>query len=82
LSGFFEAMLVGAWITMIGSKRMGIFMWVPNKREDLEILKDLLEARRIKPVIDRQFELSEVPVALRYLEQGHARGKLVIRYDA
>jgi NADPH:quinone reductase-like Zn-dependent oxidoreductase len=53
-------------------------MWIPNKREDLEFLKGLLEAGKIKPFIDRHFELSEVPEALRYLEQGHARGKVVI----
>ncbi len=78
VAGFFQALVLGGWISMTGSKRMGIFMWSPNKREDLEFLKGLLEAGKIKPVIDRHFELSEVPAALRYLEQGHARGKVVI----
>lgn len=78
VAGFFQALFLGGWVSMTGSKRMGIFMWIANKREDLEFLKGLLEAGKIRPVIDRHFELSEVPEALRYLEQGHARGKVVI----
>ena len=41
-------------------------------------MKELLEAGKVKPVIDRCYPLSEVPEALRYLEEGHARGKVVI----
>jgi NADPH:quinone reductase-like Zn-dependent oxidoreductase len=78
VAGFFQALFLGGWISMTGSKKMGIFVWVPNKREDLDFLKGLLEVGKIKPIIDRDFELSEVPEALRYLEQGHARGKVVI----
>ena len=78
LGGFFQALLLGGWITLTGRKKMGVFMWVPNKREDLDFLKGLLEAGRITPLIDSRFPLSEVPQALRYLEEGRARGKLVI----
>jgi len=46
--------------------------------EDLTILRDLMQAGKVTPVIDRTYKLSEVPEALRYLEQGHARGKVVI----
>ena len=46
--------------------------------EDLEYLKELIEAGKVTPVIDRTYPLSEVPEAMRRLEQGHARGKLVI----
>jgi NADPH:quinone reductase-like Zn-dependent oxidoreductase len=46
--------------------------------EDLAFLGDLLEAGKVKPVIDRRYELSEAPEALAYLGQGHARGKIVI----
>jgi len=46
---------------------------------DLVVLQELLEAGTVTPVIDRQYELSEVPEALRYLGEGHARGKVVIR---
>ena len=48
------------------------------KHEDLIALKELLEAGKITPVIDRTFPLNDVPDALRYLEKGHARGKVVI----
>jgi NADPH:quinone reductase-like Zn-dependent oxidoreductase len=41
-------------------------------------LKDLIEAGKLKPVIDRTFPLSEAPQAIGYLEQGHARGKVVL----
>ena len=47
-------------------------------REDLQFLKELIEAGKVTPVIDRTYSLSEVPEAIRYLEEGHARGKVVI----
>jgi NADPH:quinone reductase-like Zn-dependent oxidoreductase len=43
------------------------------------ILQELLASGKVKPVIDRTYSLSEVPEAVRYLEEGHARGKVVIR---
>ena len=49
-----------------------------RNKDDLEILKDLIEAGRITPVIDRTYPLSEVRNAIGYLEEGHARGKIVI----
>jgi len=49
----------------------------PNKN-DLVFMKELLEAGKVKPVIDRCYPLREVPDALRYLGNGHARGKIVI----
>jgi len=49
-----------------------------RNKDDLEILKGLIEAGKITPVIDRTYPLSEVPTAIRYLEGGHARGKVVI----
>ena len=47
-------------------------------KEDLTILQNLMETGKIKPVIDRRYKLSELPEAIRYLEEGHARGKVVI----
>jgi NADPH:quinone reductase-like Zn-dependent oxidoreductase len=47
-------------------------------KADLEILRDLIEAGKITPVIDRRYNLREVPQAIGYVEQGHARGKVVI----
>jgi NADPH:quinone reductase-like Zn-dependent oxidoreductase len=51
---------------------------VRRTREALLDLKALIEARRVTPVIDRTYPLNEVPEAMRYLEKGHARGKVVI----
>jgi NADPH:quinone reductase-like Zn-dependent oxidoreductase len=46
--------------------------------EDMIVLKELIEAGKVAPVIDRTYPLSEAPQAIRYVEQGHARGKVVI----
>jgi len=50
-------------------------------KEDLALMRELLETGKVTPVIDRRYGLSEVPEALRYLEEGHARGKVVITLD-
>jgi NADPH:quinone reductase-like Zn-dependent oxidoreductase len=50
-------------------------------KEDLTILGELMQAGKVKPVIDRRYSLGEVPEAIRYLEKGHARGKVVITLD-
>ncbi len=50
-------------------------------QEDLTIIGGLIEARKVTPVIDRCYRLSEVPEAIRYLEEGHARGKVVITLE-
>ena len=52
--------------------------WEPFKTEDVVLLKELIEAGKVTPVIDRTYPLAEVPEALRYLEAGHAQGKVVI----
>ncbi len=49
---------------------------------DLAILKELIETRKVTPVIDRSYTLTEVPQAIRYLEEGHARGKVVITFES
>jgi NADPH:quinone reductase-like Zn-dependent oxidoreductase len=48
------------------------------RKEDLLVLKELVEDGKVRPVIDRTYSLSEAPDAIRYLETGHARGKTVI----
>ena len=50
-------------------------------QEDLTLLAGLMQAGKLTPVIDRRYPLSEVPAAIRYLEEGHARGKVVIVPD-
>jgi NADPH:quinone reductase-like Zn-dependent oxidoreductase len=59
------------------SQKLGSFLAKPNK-DDLQFLKELIEAGELTPVIDRTYSLSEVPEAIRYLEEGHARGKVVL----
>lgn len=73
----FEAMLQGPIISMRGSKKMGNMLVKPNK-DDLIFMKDLIEAGKVIPAIDRRFTLSEIAEAFRYLEEGHAQGKIVI----
>ncbi|MFC1933271.1 NAD(P)-dependent alcohol dehydrogenase [Chloroflexota bacterium] len=63
---------------MGGSKKVGLGMWKPNRKEDLELLTELFETGKVKPVIDKVYPLSEVPAAMRYLEEGHVQGKLII----
>jgi len=60
----------------VSQKIVGILA-KPNK-EDLTVLRDLMATGKVTPVIDRRYSLSEVPEAIRYLEAGHARGKVVI----
>lgn len=79
-SQVFGAALLGPWISMTGNKKISNMASKPNQK-DLGFMKDLLEAGKVKPVIDRRYPLSEVPEAIRYLEEGHARGKVVINIE-
>jgi NADPH:quinone reductase-like Zn-dependent oxidoreductase len=62
------------------SQDMRMFIAQLNK-EDLTVLRDLIQAGKVTPVIDRRYRLGEAPAAIRYLELGHARGKVVITID-
>jgi NADPH:quinone reductase-like Zn-dependent oxidoreductase len=75
-----QAMLLGPLLSLIGSRKLGFVMARINKA-DLVVLQDLLATRRIVPVIDRRYPLSAVTQAVRYLEEEHARGKVVITVD-
>jgi NADPH:quinone reductase-like Zn-dependent oxidoreductase len=50
-------------------------------KEDLTVLRDLMQEGKLTPVIDRQYQMSETADALRYLEEGHARGKVVVQIE-
>ena len=73
-----QAMLQGPWISMTGSQRMGNMGVAKPNQNDLVIVKELLEAGKVRPVIDRCYPLNQVADAIRYLEEGHAQGKVVI----
>ncbi|MCI0404701.1 MAG: NAD(P)-dependent alcohol dehydrogenase [candidate division Zixibacteria bacterium] len=76
----FQAMLLGPLISMAGKKKLGFLLANPNKN-DLLFIKELLETGNIKPVIDRRYPLQEVPEAIRYVEAGHAKGKVIITLE-
>ena len=62
------------------SQQMGMMMADANHK-DLTILADMMQAGTVKPIIDRTYPLSQIADAIRYLEQGHARGKVVITLE-
>ena len=72
----FELLFIAPWIALTTKKRMGILAHKQNK--DMAFLIELFETGKIQPVIDRRYTLEEIPEAIRYLGEGHARGKLVI----
>ena len=76
----FQAMLVGPLMSAAGGRKMGGLSAKAN-REDLVFIKGLLETGKVVPVIDRRYPLSETAEALRYLGEGHARGKVVVTVE-
>jgi NADPH:quinone reductase-like Zn-dependent oxidoreductase len=71
-----DALLYGPLLSL-GNQKFGNLLTRPSQ-SDLLFLKDLIETGKIKPVIDRTYTLREVPEAIRYIEEGHARGKVVV----
>ncbi len=74
----FQALLLGPLFSLAGGRKMGNLL-AHVSQQDLIYLRDLIEAGRITPIIDRCYPLEQVPDAMRYLEEGHAEGKIVIR---
>ena len=62
-------------------RQKSISLMAKLNRKDLDAIAALIAQGRVTPVIDRRYSLSEVPDAVRYLEQGHARGKVIIDVD-
>jgi NADPH:quinone reductase-like Zn-dependent oxidoreductase len=77
ISRLFQVLLFGSIISRIMRRKLKCLMVKPN-RSDLVILKDMIEAGKIVPAIDRTYPLSEVPTAIRQLEQRQVRGKVAI----
>jgi len=71
-----QALVVSPFV----SQKMGMMM-AELKKSDLAILGDMMQSGKVKPVIDRTYKLSELPAAIAYLEEGHARGKVVITVE-
>jgi NADPH:quinone reductase-like Zn-dependent oxidoreductase len=75
--GGIDRQLRASMLSPFVSQKLGTFVAKANG-EDLLVLKELIEAGKVTPVIDKAYPLSEVPEAIRHLEEGHARGKVVI----
>ncbi len=73
LGGLLKPLMLSLFV----SQKLSFFIAKPNK-EDLTMIGELISSGKVTPVIDRRYRLSEVPEAIRYLEEGHARGKVVI----
>ena len=71
-----DALLLGPLLSL-GRQKFGNVLMKPNQA-DLLVLKELCETGKVRPVIDRRFSLNEVSSAVRYVEDGHARGKVVV----
>ncbi len=72
-----EAIFLGPILTLFGKRKLGLVSMKPNQK-DLLFLKDLMESGKVVSIIDRSYSLEQVPEAIRYLEEGHSRGKIVI----
>jgi NADPH:quinone reductase-like Zn-dependent oxidoreductase len=77
----FEYMILGPRRSKAGGKQVGLMPTMKPNNKDLVFMKELLEAGKVVPVIDRCYTLSETAEAIRYLEAGHAKGKVVISVE-
>lgn len=80
ISQMFQSVLLGSLISMVGSKKVHSSM-TRLSQKDLVFMKEFLEAGKVVPVIDRCYPLREAAEAVRYVEEGHAKGKVVIAVD-
>lgn len=78
MSHLFQVLLVGAWVSRGGGKKIALMGVAKPNKKDLILIKEWLEAGQVVPVIDRQYPLAETAEAIRYLETGRARGKVII----
>ena len=78
LSRLFQVIILGAWVSKTGDQKIRLMETAKSVNTDLVFIKELLEAGKIVPVIDRCYPLSDTAEAIRYLEEGHARGKVII----
>jgi NADPH:quinone reductase-like Zn-dependent oxidoreductase len=73
------AALVGAVMTLASKRWMGLLIWwKPFHGPDVDRIKELIAAGQVRPVIDRRYPLHDVVAALRWVDDGHARGKVIV----
>jgi NADPH:quinone reductase-like Zn-dependent oxidoreductase len=82
-AGILGGLVVGPLLSLFSDKWTGLMIWwKPFKAEDVATVTNLIAAGKVKPVIDRRYPLSEVVDALRWVDDGHARGKVIITPDS
>jgi NADPH:quinone reductase-like Zn-dependent oxidoreductase len=75
--GIVGRLVGGLILSSLTSQTFVTFLAKP-KKDDLAVIRDLMKDGKIKPALDKHYSLSQVPEAIRYLEQKHAHGKVVI----
>ena len=78
LPHIFSVIIVGGIFSQLSSKWIGLQGTAQPNKEDLQTITELMESKKVVPVIDTSYPLRETPEAIRYLETGRARGKVII----
>src|SRR6185369_6364307 len=74
-----SSLIVGPLISRFSDRWSGLLLWwKPFNRDDVDTLTGMIAAGQVEPVIDRRFPLAQIVDALRYVEEGHARGKVIV----
>lgn len=81
LSQVLQVVLLGPLVSRIGSKKIGFMGIATTPKKDLLVIKELLDAGKVVPIIDKSYPLSETVEAIRYLVEEHAKGKVVIHVE-
>ena len=81
LQSLLQAMLLGRLMSKTGGQKMGVMEIAKINQKDLVVMNELFAAGKVVPVIDRCYPFRETAEALRYLGEGHARGKIVVTME-
>jgi len=81
MTQIFQAMLLGSLTSRAGGKKASFMGIATSNQKDLVFMGELLETGKLVPVIDKLYFLNEVPEAIRYLVEEHAKGKVVITME-
>jgi NADPH:quinone reductase-like Zn-dependent oxidoreductase len=80
MAQLFQASLLGRWMSRSGGKKMGLLSTKASQK-DLGLLKGLMEAGKVVPFVERRYSLGQTAEAVRYVEEGHAQGKVVMTLE-